>query len=46
MDRLWKDLEIIMAGNRVMQAGSIVLPMKSLEIFFNYVAQMKHGLCR
>lgn len=34
------------AGNRVIQAGSIVLLMKSLETFFNYVAQMKHRICR
>lgn len=46
MDWLWEDLEIVMAGNRVIQAGSIVLPVKSLEICFNYVVQMKHRICR
>lgn len=46
MDKLWEDLDFIMASNRVIHAGSIVLQIKSLEIFFSYVDQVKHSICR
>jgi len=46
MDRLWKDVDFILAGNRVIYAGSIVLQIKSPEIFCNCVAQVKHNICR
>lgn len=46
MDKLWKDLVFILASNSVIHAGSIVLQIKSLEVFFNYVAQVKHSICR
>lgn len=46
MGKLWKDFDFIMASNGVIHAGSIALQIKSLGIFFNYVAQVKCSICR
>lgn len=46
MGKLWKDLDFITATNRVRRAASIVLQIKSPEIFFSCVAQAEHSICR
>lgn len=46
MDKLRKDLGFNMLSNRVKSAGNAALQIKSPEIFFNYVAQVKRSVCR
>lgn len=45
MDKLWEDLDFITAANRVRHAASIVLQIKSPEVFC-CVAQVENSICR